>query len=95
MYLARRTHPAPDRNNEALQEVEVIRRTLADVHRDEAILAERKRTLLELLRLRSKELLAEMERVIEATQDADQLAEWLRRFATAKDLGSIGILPPR
>jgi hypothetical protein len=32
--------------------------------------------------------------VIQATQDAERLAEWLRRVATEKDLDSIGILPP-
>jgi hypothetical protein len=74
------------RNDESRLEVDMVRRTLADVHRDEGRLegelAERKRTLLELLRLRFS-LPPEMAQAIEATQDGDQLAEWLRRFATA------------
>jgi hypothetical protein len=36
-----------------------------------------------------------VEQVIEATQDAEKLAQWLRRFATARDLDSVGIVPPR
>jgi hypothetical protein len=51
---------------------------------------------VELLRLKYKSSFSqEMEQAIEATQDADQLAEWLRRVITARDLDSIGILPPR
>src|SRR5207302_222659 len=79
-------------------EVQMARRTMADIHRDEGALAERladrKRTLVELLRLRWGALPPETEQVIEATQDADRLAEWLRRFATAKDLDGVGIKEP-
>ena len=73
----------------------MMRRTLADVHRDEGALTARKQTLLEQLRLRFKSLTPDVEQAIQATQDTNQLAEWLRRFATAKDLDSIGIVPPR
>jgi hypothetical protein len=83
------------RHDEDRLEVDMVRRTLADVHWEEATLAANKRTLLELLHLRFKSLSPEVEQAIRATQDADQLAEWLRRFATAKDLDSIGIVPPR
>jgi hypothetical protein len=82
-------------DDEARLEVEMVRRSMADVHRDEITLAERKRTLVEQLRLRWAPLPAEVEQAIGATQDAEQLAEWLRRFVTARDLDAIGIVPPR
>src|SRR5947209_794753 len=69
------------------------RRTMADVDWDLATLEERKRTLLEQLRLRFKSLSPEIEQVIKATQDADRLAEWLRGVITARDLAAVGILP--
>jgi hypothetical protein len=85
------------RDDDARLEVEMVRRSMADIHRDEArlegALAANKRTLLELLRLRWGPLPEETEQVIQATQDADRLEEWLRRFATAKTLNAIGIAP--
>jgi hypothetical protein len=76
----------------------MVRKTLADVHRDEGrregALAANRRTLLRLLRQRWAPLPPETEQTIEATQDANQLDEWLLRFATAEDLDSIGIRPP-
>ncbi len=86
------------KNDEDRLEIDMVRRTLADVHRDEGrregVLAERKRVLLDLLRVRWAPLPTETEQAIEATQDADKLAEWLRRFATARDLDAVGIRPP-
>jgi hypothetical protein len=93
--LLRQRIDAALRHDEDRLEVDMARRTLADVHRDEAILADRKQMLVEQLRLRFKSLSAEMEQTIEATQNADKLAEWLRGVITAKDLASIGIVPPR
>ena len=46
-------------------------------------------------RLRFGAFPAEMEQAIQATQDAEKLAERRRRFATANDLDSIGIVAPR
>jgi hypothetical protein len=91
------------RHDEDRLEVEMARRTLADVHRDEGrdqgwregTLAANKRTLVDLLRLRFETLPAETEQVIEATQDPDRLAEWLRGVVTARDLDSIGIVQQR
>ncbi len=68
----------------------MARRTMADVDRTE----DRKRILLELLRLRFETLPLEMEQAIKASQDGEQVEEWMRRFATAKDLEGIGIVPP-
>jgi hypothetical protein len=93
--LLRQRIDAALRNDETRLEVEMVRRTLADIHGDEARLAERKRTLLEQLRLRFKSVPVETEQTIEATQDAEQLAEWLRGVITARDLRSIGIVAPR
>ena len=52
-------------------------------------------TLVDLLRVRFKVLPEKVEQVIETTQDAEQLAKWLRAVITAKDLASIGIAPQR
>ena len=75
----------------------MVGQTLADFHREqdrsEVRITDRKRTLLEQLRLRFS-LPAEVAQAIKATQDADILAEWLRGVATAKTLDSIGIRPP-
>ena len=77
----------------------MVRRALADVHRDEGrregSLAADKRTLLRQLRLRFSPLPVEVEQAIEATQDADRLAQWLDGIITKPDLDSIGIVPPR
>jgi Putative transposase, YhgA-like len=84
-------------------EVSMVRQTMAEIHRDEGrlegrlegTLAERKRFLVESLRLRFKSSVSpQVEQVIEATQDGDQLAEWLRRFHTAETLDAIGFLSP-
>ena len=80
-------------DDETRLEVDMVRRTLADVHRAEERITDRKRTLLELLRLRFS-VPPEVVQAIEATQDADKLAEWLRGVVTKNDLDSIGILPP-
>jgi hypothetical protein len=82
------------RDDEARLEVDMVRRSLADVHREEGALGAKKQTLLEQLRLRWGPLPAETEQVIQATQDAEQLAAWLRRFATAGNLDGVGIVPP-
>jgi hypothetical protein len=73
------------------EEMQLVRKTLADVHREESVLLERKRMLLELLCLRFGSLQLETVEAIEKMQDPNQLAEWLRRFATAETLEEIGI----
>jgi hypothetical protein len=87
------------RHNADRLEVEMTRRTLADVHRNEGRLEGTvlgmQRVLLELLRSRWGPLPAETERAIETTQDPDQLTEWARRVLSAQDLEGIGILRPR
>jgi hypothetical protein len=85
------------KDDEARLEMEMIRKTMAQVEAErytrEATLAANKRTLVDQLRLRFKRIPPEIEQTIQTTQDADQLAEWLRRFATADDLDAVGIVP--
>jgi Putative transposase, YhgA-like len=87
------------RDDETRLEVEMVRRTMADVHREEGrlqgMLVANRRTLLDLLRLRYGAVPAAVEQTIQTTHDADRLTEWLHRFATATDLDSIGIVPPK
>jgi hypothetical protein len=81
------------RNDESRLEVDMVRRTLADVHREEGEILAKRSTLLDQLRLRWGDLPAETKQVIEATQDADKLAEWLRGVVTKDTLEAIGIRP--
>jgi len=89
--MARSKRASAPRDIPIQEELALVRQTLADVHREETVLAERKRMLLELLCLRFGSLSLETVQVIEKIQDPNQLAEWLRRFATAKNLKEIGI----
>ncbi len=73
----------------------MVRKTMAQVEGERYTLEANKRTLVEQLSLRFESLPAEIVQAIESTRDADQIAEWLRRFATADDLDTIGILPRR
>jgi hypothetical protein len=86
------------RHDEDRLEVEMVRRMMPDIHREEGrregLLEGTKQMLLEQLRLRFRSVPKEVEQAVQATQDADQVAKWLRRFATATDLDSIGIVPP-
>jgi hypothetical protein len=83
------------KNDESRLEVEMIRKTLADVYREEGALAEKRRTLVDLLRLRWGPLPAEMEQTIEMTQDPNQLTEWVRSVVTAEDIEAVGIRIPQ
>jgi len=82
-------------DDESKLEVEMVRKTMAQAEGERYTLVERKRTLVEQLRLRFETLPAEVEQKIETTQDADKIAEWLRGIITARDLDAIGILPRR
>ncbi len=97
--LLRERIDAALKDDEDRLEMAMVRKTMAQAEAERYTLterlAERKRTLVELLRLRFDPLPDEIEQTIASTRDADTLAEWLRRFATADDLDSIGILPRR
>ncbi len=107
VYHARNPSEHPllhQRINEALRytedrlEVEMARRMMSDIHREEGrlegVLADRKRTLLEGVPLRFGSLPPQIEQAIRMNQNADQLAEWVRRLMTAKDIADVGIVPP-
>ncbi len=81
------------KDDETRLEMEMIRKTMAQAEAERYTLEANKRTLVKQLRLRFPPLPAEIEHTIDMSQDADQLAEWLDRFATAQDLDAIGILP--
>jgi hypothetical protein len=83
------------RDDEARLEVSMVRRSMADIHREEGAIAAGKRTLLEQIQLRWGPPPAETQHAIQTTNDPDQLAQWLRAFATARDLDAVGIVPPR
>jgi hypothetical protein len=80
-------------HREVRPQVAMIRKTMAQAEAERYTLEERKRTLVKQLRLRFPPLPPEIEQTIEHTQDADKLAEWLERFATADDLRAIVIVP--
>ena len=101
--LLRERIDAALKDDEDRLEMAMVRKTMAQAEAERytraatltATLAERKRTLVNQLKLRFAPLPSEIEQTVESTQDADQLAQWLDRFATADDLDSIGILPRR
>lgn len=84
--------------DEHRQEVTTMRRSIADMFREEGMrlgeVRARRLTLLRLLRKRFGEVPRALEDVIEASEDIEQLDNWLDRFATAKALSQVGILPP-
>ena len=59
--------------------------------RNEAAIETRQQTLLRLLRRRFDDLPSEVTQAINATTTADQLDEWLDRFATASSLEEMDI----
>src|SRR6185369_4602943 len=83
------------------QEVTVMRRTIADMFREEGEkrgrqqgeLESRRATLLRQLRLRFPNLPAETVDVIEACEDRAQLDAWLDGVVTARTLAQVGIRP--
>ena len=83
---------------ESRREVAKMGRTMADVliergwteGRTEAAIETRQQTLIRLLRRRFGKVPAKVTRAINATTTADELDEWLDRFATASSLDEMG-----
>jgi hypothetical protein len=77
------------------QEVEKMRKTGAEALMErgaqKAGLLTRQQTLVRLLRRRFGDISLEVLRVVEGTDDAEQLDDWLDRFATAQTLEELGI----
>jgi hypothetical protein len=77
------------------QEVNTMRRTIADELRDEGRLTSRRETLLRLIRLRFKEPPADVIVTIEACADIAQLDAWIDGIVTARRLADLGIVPQK
>jgi hypothetical protein len=80
------------RTNEDRLEINMVRKSMAQVVQEDIARREAADTLVRLMRLRFKTLPAGMAERIEATRDVEQLKEWQNRFATATTLADVGIL---
>ena len=88
-HLAKSVKSDPHR-----QELNAMRKTIADVLKEEGALINRREMLLEAIRVRVGEPSAEVRGVIEACADVAQLDAWFRLALTARRLKDIGIVPP-
>ncbi len=79
------------RNERRRQEVSEMKRTIADMFREEGQLNKARQTLLRLLRLRFGDLPVETTNLIEGCTEPDQLDAWLDAFVTARTLAQVGI----
>jgi hypothetical protein len=80
--------------DEHRQEIFQMRRTIADELKEEGAIWNRRQVLIRLLKRRFENVPAEVSATIRATDDPEQLDEWLDRFATAQTLDDIGIGTP-
>ena len=71
-----------------------MRRTIADMFKDEGKTEMRQQTLIRQLQRRFADVPDELLSTIRATNDPEQLDEWLDRFATAETLDEVGIEVP-
>jgi hypothetical protein len=82
------------RTDEHRQEVDVMSRTIADAMREEGEVRGLRRVLLDMMRKRFRKVPPETARAVKATNDIEQLNQWLHRFATTSTLEEVGIAPP-
>ncbi len=86
------------RTDEHRQEVFQMRRTIADELKEEGAkegaLKTRQQTLIRLLKRRFGDVSDELSSTIRATNDPEQLDEWLDQVVTAKTLEEVGIGVP-
>jgi hypothetical protein len=68
-----------------------MRRTIADELKEEGAIKKSQQTLIRQLRRRFGDVPDELVATIRATDDPEQLDEWLDRFATAETLDEVGI----
>jgi hypothetical protein len=80
--------------DEHRQEVIEMRRTIADELKEEGAIKKSQQTLIRLLKRRFGDVPDELSSAIRATNDPEQLDEWLDRFATAETLDEVGIEVP-
>ena len=71
-----------------------MRRTIADMLKDEGRMEKSQQTLIRLLQRRFGDVPDELLSTIRATNDPEQMDEWLDRFATAETLDEVGIEVP-
>lgn len=75
-----------------------MRRTIADELKEEGAregaIKNRQQTLIRQLKRRFGDVSVAVSATIRATDDPDQLDEWLDRFATAESLDDVGIGTP-
>jgi hypothetical protein len=79
------------RNERRRAEVSEMRKTIADMFREEGQLNKARQTLLRLLRLRFGDLPAETTALIEGCTDPEQLDGWLDSVVTVRTLAQVGI----
>jgi hypothetical protein len=107
VYHAREPSEWPDlqqaieasvRTDEHRQEVFEMRRTIADELKEEGAregaIRNSQQTLIRQLKRRFGGVPDELSSAIRATNDPEQLDEWLDRFATAETLDEVGIPVP-
>jgi hypothetical protein len=88
------TVEASVQTDEHRQEVFEMRRTIADELEEKSAIKTRQQTLIRLLKRRFGDVPDEPLSTIWATNDPEQLDEWLDRFATAEALDEVGIEVP-
>ena len=71
-----------------------MRRTIADMFKDEGRIEKSQQTLIRQLQRRFADVPDELLSTIRAINDPEQLDEWLDRFATAATLDEVGIEVP-
>ena len=79
------------RTDRRRREVRTMRKTAADIHREEGGLLSLRRALLRQLSARFGELPANIVARVQSCGDVEQLEQWLEAFATAKKLKDVGI----
>jgi hypothetical protein len=87
------TVEASVQTDEHRQEVFEMRRTIADELEERGAIKNSQQTLIRQLKRRFGHVSDEVASTIRATNDPEQLVEWLDRFATAEALDEIGIGP--
>ena len=80
--------------DEHRQEVFEMRRTIADELEERGALKKSQQTLIRLLKRRFGDLPDELSSAIRATNDPEQLDDWLDQVVTAETLDQVGIEVP-
>jgi hypothetical protein len=89
--VPRRLDSASVRTEERRREVQAMRKSMADVLKEEGGVETARRILLRSLRTRFGEVPPDTAAVIEVATDLGRLEEWNERVLTAKTLKEVGI----